>query len=218
MRSGPGWKTPQRSRETGPTFASSSSVSAYPLPDHQRNPIPRQPALRLRQLDAPRADAGDRVRPLVPARVERAETGTNAATAPVRLAAGRHGLARVEHAGTAMLAAHANLVRAVAAQLGTARGCRAAGGTRQRQGPFRSLLTDRHDHSDPAPDANPRTAEAPATAAPEGTLAVRLAIHVAEPAPEPKVFSRDRDGAAKQSVHARQRGRNHILAADRGHR
>src|SRR5438128_1972566 len=74
-------------------------------------------------------------------------------------------------------AAHANLARADTAQLGTARGWRAAGGTRQRQGPFLSLLTDRHDHSDPAPDANPGTAVAPATAAPKGTLAIRLAVH-----------------------------------------
>src|SRR5207244_13445519 len=123
-------------------------VSAVHAPPRRRRPHHRAGP------HAPPRAAGDRVRPLVPARVERAQTGTNAVTAPVRLAAGRHGLARVEHAGTAMLAAHTNLARAVAAQLGTARGCRAAGGTRPRQGPFRSLLTDRHDQSDPAPAAN----------------------------------------------------------------
>src|SRR5436190_6196181 len=129
-------------------------------------------------LHALHAPAGDRVRPLVPARVgsRRAQTGTNAATAAIRLAPGRRGLARVDHAET-VLAADANLARADTAQLGTARGWRAAGGTRQRQGPFLSLLTDRHDHSDPAPDANPGTAVAPATAAPKGTLAIRLAVH-----------------------------------------
>ena len=138
----------------------------------------RVKAPRRDALHALRAPAGDRVRPLVPACVgsRRAQTGTNAATAAIRLAPGRHGLARVDHAKT-VLAAHANLARADTAQLGTARGWRAAGGTRQRQGPFLSLLTDRHDHSDPAPDANPGTAVAPATAAPKGTLAIRLAVH-----------------------------------------
>src|SRR5438132_4511720 len=164
---------PARSRwcDQGARATSSALASGRHTRPRRRRP------LRRTGLHAPRADAGDRVRPLVPARVERAQTGTNAVTAPVRLAAGRHSLTRVEHAGTAMLAAHTDLARAVAAQLGRARGCRAAGGTRQRQGPFRSLLTDRHDHSDPAPDANPGTAVAPATAAPKGTLAIRLAVH-----------------------------------------
>src|SRR5439155_16929520 len=88
--------------------------------------------VQMASLLAPRTDAGDRVRPRLRARAERplAQTGTGAATTPIRFAPGGHGLAGMDDSGTHRLAGDAHLAHGVATQLGTTRRGRAAGDTR----------------------------------------------------------------------------------------
>src|SRR5437870_10471685 len=83
-------------------------------------------------LHARGTGARDGVRPVIRTRGGRrlAQSGTDAPATPVRLAPGRHRLARVEHAGTALLAGDTDLGRGVATQRRPARRARAAGETR----------------------------------------------------------------------------------------
>jgi len=138
-------------------------------------------------LHAPWAAAGDRVRPVIRACERRlTQAGARAATTPIRPAPGGHGLAGIEDAGAAVLADHALLGRRVASQRRPAGRGRAGRGTCQDHASFLLLLTDRHGNCDVASDARNRAFGAHATATPEGTHAVRLAVHVAEPASAPK--------------------------------
>ncbi len=139
-------------------------------------------------LRAQPAKAGDRIRPAILARGGRrlAQAGTQAATTPIRFTPGGYGLARIEQTRTALLAGDADLGRRVASQRRSAGRGRAGGGTCQDHASFLLLLTDRHGHGALASNANLRTAEAVATATPEGTDTVHLTVHVAEPAATPK--------------------------------
>ena len=139
-------------------------------------------------LRAQPAKAGDRIRPAILARAGRrlTQAGAHAATTPIRLAPGGYGLARMEDAGAALLAGDADLGRRVASQRRPAGRGRAGRGTCQDHASFLLLLTDRHGNCDVASDARNRAFGAHATATPEGTHAVRLAVHVAEPASAPK--------------------------------
>src|SRR5438128_6636237 len=80
-------------------------------------------------LHARGTGARDGVRPVIRTRGGRrlAQSGTDAPATPVRLAPGRHRLARVEHAGTALLAVDTYLGRGVGTQRRHALRLRVAG-------------------------------------------------------------------------------------------
>src|SRR5437870_2750609 len=102
------------------------------------------PPLVVVPLHAPGTCARDRIRPVIHACTGRrlTQTGTHAATTPIRLAPGGHGLARIEQTGTAMFAGDAGLGRGVATQRRPARRGRAGGGTCQDHAAFLLLLTN----------------------------------------------------------------------------
>ena len=91
---------------------------------------------------------------------------------------------------------------------------------------FLLLLTNRYGDGDVAPDANPfylhgrsergAGTDAHVTATPEGTHAVHLAVHVAEPAVTPRrAFSWVAEVSRQQTVYAGQRRWSHIVGGGR---